>query len=351
MKDLFTALGALPDPFTTTDAAAAGVNAWALRQLLRHGGAVRLQRGVYRLSATPPDEQRWERIRREHLERARQALRAHPGHALSHETAAAARGWWTSLHPDGVVHLTALTVQPRTRRVGDLWLHHSDSVTNDLDEVDGMPCLTAARTVADCLRTLRAPNAVAIADSALRRRDTSRREVEAALAEQRRWVGRPRAVEALELVDPRRETWLESCSFATLAELGVEPPTPQVEVFDGWGQFVGRVDGIWIADGTVAEADGDGKYLRPGTGSDPAPEVAARVVLQERRRERAVEGTGLVVVRWTRQEIRREEITVAARVRATRARGDLRRFRGRLRLDGEWLDLSRYLRGEGPPAA
>ncbi|HET7305587.1 MAG TPA: type IV toxin-antitoxin system AbiEi family antitoxin domain-containing protein [Segeticoccus sp.] len=351
MTDLFATLAELPDPFATSEAAAAGVNAWALRQLVRHGAVLRLQRGVYRLRTAPPEEQRWERIRRLHLERARQALRAHRGHALSHETAATARGWWTSLHPDGDVHLTALRVQPRTRRVNGLWLHHSDSVTNDVEEVDGMPCLTAARTVADCLRTLRASNAVAVADSALRHRATTRREVDAALRSQRRWVGRPRAAEALELVDPRRETWLESTSFVTLAEAGIELPTPQVEVFDEHLQLVGRVDGMWIADGTVGEADGDGKYLRPDADSGPDPEVTSRAILAERRRERAVERTGLVMVRWTRQEIRRDGFGVAARVRAGRARGDLRRFRGRLRVDGEWLDLSRYLRHEGPPAA
>jgi hypothetical protein len=144
------------------------------------------------------------------------------------------------------VHLTALTVQPRSRRVADKIPHHSDSVINDVVEMDDLRLLTPVRIVADCLRTMRPAGGVAVADHAVRSGATTVRDVELMIQAQRRWRGRPRAAAALGLVDPRRETWLESCSFVTLQELGVELPTPQVEVFDECGRFVGRVDGECI---------------------------------------------------------------------------------------------------------
>ncbi len=339
MDDIPGALGRLTDIFTTAQAKNVGLNAWALHQLLRYHQIERAQRGLYRKIRIAGPGSRWAKLREEHLARARIALAAHPGHAVSHQTGAAVRGWAVSLHPESPVNLTALTVEPRSRRGRDLWLHHSDSIVNDVDVIDGMPCLTAARTVADCLRLTRSANGVAIADSALRVADTTLAEVAATLGSQRRWTGKPRAQQALSLIDPRRETWLESYSFVTLHELGIELPTPQVEVFDAAGSFVGRVDGMWIDRGVVAEADGETKYLMDERGAVTAdPEATSRRIVAERWRERDVERTGLVVVRWTTHEIRHQDVAVAERVRAAWRRGDRGRFRGRLRVDGRWFD-------------
>jgi hypothetical protein len=76
--------------------------------------------------------------------------------------------------------------------------------------------------------------------TALRGGATDLLAVEASLDGMRRWRGRPKANAALRLVDPRRESWLESFSFVVLHGLGIDLPTPQVEVFDEWGQFVAR---------------------------------------------------------------------------------------------------------------
>ena len=97
-----------------------------------------------------------------------------------HRSGAVVFGWPISLHPDEPVHLTALHVGPRSRRIDGKVLHHSDSIINDVVALHG---------------------------------------------------------------------------------LGIDLPTPQIEVFDESGRFVGRVDGMWMAEGTVAEADGEGKYV------------------------------------------------------------------------------------------
>ena len=87
---------------------------------------------------------------------------------------------------------------------------------NEVVEVGGLRLLAHARTVADCLRTMTPANGVAVADAALRDGSADLLAVERSLDGMRRWRGRPRANAALRLVDPRRETWLESFSFVTL---------------------------------------------------------------------------------------------------------------------------------------
>lgn len=346
MHNVTTALGELPDLFTTQTAMAAGISHHVLRRLVRHESIIRVQSGIYRQpqpDAPGPAQERWARIHQEHTMRARAALQAHPFHALSHRSGALVFGWPVSLHPDEPVHLTALHVEPRSRRADGKVLHHSDSIINEVVEVDGLRLLSHERTVADCLRTMTPANGVAVADGALRCGATDLLAVEGSLAGMRRWRGRPRANAALRLVDPRRETWLESFSFVALHSLGIDLPTPQVEVFDEMGRFVGRVDGMWIADGTVAEADGQGKYLL-GTpdGGGASGEDAARRVVAEKVREDDLRDLGLEMVRWGTLEIRRSLETVAGRVDSARARGDIRRFRGRLRVDGQWITPSEH---------
>ncbi len=50
--------------------------------------------------------------------------------------------------------------------------------------------------------------------------------------------------------------------------------------------------------GTVAEADGAGKYLGELHPDGPSGAAAARLVLAEKIREDRLRGTGLEVVRW-----------------------------------------------------
>lgn len=340
-------LSNLPGPFTVRDAERVGVSRWVVARLLRHRVIERVHRGLY-LVVTPPPEQElaWQRANRQHLQRARQALLCHPGHALSHQSAALAYGWPVNLRPNAPVHLTALTVRPQSRRTSGLVLHHCDSTANEVRVRQGLVLLAPARTVADCLRHLPPASAVAIADGALRQKDATEREIRAALALQHHWRGRPSALACLPLLDGRRETWLESYSFVRLHGLGIDLPTPQVEVFDEYGRFLGRVDGAWLADGTVAECDGAGKYL---LGADdafgPDPELAARRVVAERARERDIEGTGLRLVRWSTPEITRDAPDVARRVIRMRSLGDPAGFTGRLRVGDTWLDAAAFARG------
>ena len=337
MLDASAALSLLPSAFTSREAFDAGLSQAVLERLVRRGAVVRVQRGVFRQDPPlGPEETPWSVHHQTYLARARAALLSHPHHALSHETAAVLWGWPVLLHPGSPIHLTALHVEPRSRRDGRTVMHHSDSVVNEAAKVDGLTVMSAARSVADCLRTMRASRAVAVADAAVRLGHATVEDVEAVLQSQRRWRGRPAANGALRLVDPNRETWLESFSFCELHAIGIELPEAQVEVYDEQGRFVAHVDGMWVEDGTVAEADGKGKYGLPASSGDPATQAAVvDRVLNEKAREDALRSLGLEVVRWDFAEIRRQPEAVAGRVRAARHRGGLARFTGRLRRPAE----------------
>src|SRR5690606_26699057 len=136
-------------------------------------------------------------------------------------SAAAVHNLALPLHPHAEVHLTCIDNAPRSRRKDGLRLHHCDSMANHTTTVDGIRVTTPSRTVADVLRTMRVPNGIAMLDQTLRDGVVTEAGVRQVRDGQRRWRGRPRALEALRLADARRETWLESYSFVALHEQGL----------------------------------------------------------------------------------------------------------------------------------
>lgn len=260
--------------------------------------------------------------------------RRRPGSVISHLSAAALHGWPLPLLPAGADHhRTWLTVPPATGS--------SNQVTSTLTtEVAGLgshaqtsgpsrygPVLTVtspARTVVDCLRRLQAHDAVAVADAAARRGCT-RAQVLEVLTEQARWPGARRAQRLLGLVDPRRESWLESVSAVAFDEIGLPSSEPQVEVWAPGGRFVARVDTLWWGLGVVGEADGWAKY-------DAAPDGGRRALRREKQREDALRDLGLEVVRWDVRGVvdPAGRAATVERFRRAAARADPARVTGRL---------------------
>jgi hypothetical protein len=155
-------------------------------------------------------------------------------------------------------------------------------------------------------------------------------ELEAVRQEQRGWPFITAADTGLRLLDPSRETWFESWSFTRLWQLGVELPESQVCVYDHRGRLLGRVDGLWRDDATVAEADGRGKYLGQFDPGGASAEAAARVVVAEKVREDRMRNCGLEFVRWDLAMMLSDAAGVATQVDNARKRGDINRFKGRL---------------------
>ena len=327
MIDVTSALRRLPSVFGPSDAAVAGLSARIVERAVRNGEVRRLTRGVFVADSV------WRQASRRgrHLLLVDAAVRLQPRAVVSHHSAALLHGLPTPFRMPEWVALTTdcstRTATPRTL----LRLEPAALPQVHIDNLVGLVVTTVDRTVIDCLRELSLPDAVAIGDAALREGSVSRASLERVRAEQRGWPYITNADRALPILDGRRENWFESWSFARLWQQGIEPPEPQVGVYDPRGRFLGRVDGLWLDVGVVAEADGSGKYLGEFAPDGASGEAAARVVLAEKVREDRIRDCGLEFVRWSVDDMARDPRAVAERVERARERGDFGRFRGRLR--------------------
>ncbi|GAA5158977.1 type IV toxin-antitoxin system AbiEi family antitoxin domain-containing protein [Ornithinimicrobium tianjinense] len=308
---------ALPRPFSRSQAEAAGLSRRALDEALRRGLARRVRRGWYVASESDPspEGERWVTVVADHLDRLRQHLRRFPGHVASHTSAALLHGFGVMISPATPVDITSVDRAPRSWREAGLRVHHSDSSDIPVTTIDGLRVTAELRTVVDTLRTRRLPHATALVDEVLRTGRLSTAELETALDAQKRWSGRPRALVAIELSDPRRETWLESYSDVSLYEHGVPLPLPQVNIFDEDRVFLGRVDGLDPELGVFREADGLGKYFADAGTTSPEESVLEHLG-QEHSRHTRLEALGLRGARWMASEVMEDPEGVAARVKA-----------------------------------
>jgi hypothetical protein len=326
MLDVASALDGLPPVFDLRQAAAVGLSARVVQRALRGQLVHRLGRGVFVAEAVWRESSPRDR----HLLITVAAARLRPWAVVSHHSAACRFDLplplnmppWVALSTDRSA-VTGLPEGVARLEPGQLPAHH-------VEEFSGLRVTSPARTVIDCLRELPLPDAVAIADAALRRGMVDVAELEAVRQEQRGWPFITTADTGLRLLDPSRETWFESWSFTRLWQLGVDLPECQVSVYDHRGRFLGRVDGLWRDDATVAEADGRGKYLGQFDPDGPSAEAAARAVVAEKVREDRMRGCGLDFVRWDLAMMLRDAAGVADQVDNTRRRGDISRFTGRL---------------------
>jgi hypothetical protein len=240
--------------------------------------------------------------------------------AFSHSTAAAVLGL-----PVDARHLERLrlTVDPSTglatRRDGEVDRQVARLREVDVRSMRGVRITTPARTVADCLRRLPPLDAVALTDAALRRGVCSLAEVRQVLQWQAEWPFAAVGALALQLVDPRRESPIESKSAVVMHQHRVPPPEPQVSIEDPDGRFVARVDFLWRRYGVVGEVDGRVKYAGD----------AARAIEAEKDRQARLEALGLIVVRWDARHLFGDVPVLVQRVMTALSMGDGRRFRGR----------------------
>ena len=151
----------------------------------------------------------------------------------------------------------------------------------------GVLLTSVPRTVIDLARVLPFGEGVAVADSALYARLTSKAELSAVIAGCSRWPGLQRAREVTAFSDARSESVLESLSRAAFHQAGLPPPDLQVWIGDD-GEVIGRVDFLWRRYRTIGEADGAVKYETP---------ARARTQLERDARLRTA-GYGVVHFTW-----------------------------------------------------
>lgn len=326
-------------PFTYAEALAAGITRAQLRTAVRQGSVVRLAWGLYaREGPTIEPGERWETTEEDHLRRLREALRVHPGCAASHDSAALLHGLPLVLSPTAEVQLVRIEDYPSSRHLPGLKIHHADSTATETVTVTGLRATTIPRTIADVLRTHRVPHALGVLDQSLRRQLATLSDVRRELDAQRHWVGKVRAEQTMELVDPLRESWAESFSFGTLAVAEFPPPIPQVEILDASFNFLGRVDGLLDHENAFFEVHGKQKYFMGFPGEEPEETVRRRLI-EESRRHLSIEHAGLPGAQWTADEAMHNPDVVVARMHDAIRRGRDRTFTGWARWQGRLCKL------------
>lgn len=294
---------------TRRQALARGVSASEIRELLRVGSWEPVRRGVYADRAVWDAASPW---RGQPLLRARAALLTLGGEwVLCHDSAAHALGLDVLAPETPRVHLT----RPGLRRG---WSQHGVVVhaapyhPAQVVEVDGLRCLSPARTAVDLARTGDLQHALVSVDAAMRR-GVSRAVLEETLAAMSGWPGTGRARTTIALGDAGAESGAESLARILVRELGLTLAPGEPET-----QFPLQLpSGVRWCDLRVGrhmfEVDGLLKY-RPVVRGGYADRPVEKVVMDEKQREREVQGAELGVSRIFWQDFWGEE-RVAARAR------------------------------------
>jgi very-short-patch-repair endonuclease len=171
------------------------------------------------------------------------------GGTVSHTTAADFYGL-ELLRADPLHHVTV----PRARkkvRVGGVRIHRRDLGRGDL--IAAQPVTSVERTCLDCFRLLPLRDAVALGDSALRKRRVTRDQLIAAACGLR-GAGSAAARAAASLLDPKSESVLESAGRVEMHLAGLPAPETQVVVQTPLGQR--RLDFLFRQAGVGVETDG-----------------------------------------------------------------------------------------------
>ena len=284
----------LPAIFTAEQALAAGFTRDQIRQRLRGGDWQRLARGAYGI--TPPADDL--EPRGLHGRRAVAAALTHPGAVIGFDSALILRGLPLDRPlPDTVSLCVGDGHWSGTR--GGIRFRRGELPPDAIDHAFASPLVTApvqvvtaacawvqvtaSGTLADGLVT---------GDAGLRRRSFTRDDLRSAVTVLRPARGRRIVEAALLQVDGRRESPLESQSWAYFLRNRIPLPKLQVEIVDEWGDFVGRVDTLWSEARVIGEVDGRSKYATPDD------------VYREKRREDALRAMGFEVIRWGFSDLR-----------------------------------------------
>jgi hypothetical protein len=176
----------------------------------------------------------------------------------------------------------------------------------------GVPLTTAARTVADCARSMSRHAAVVTMESAFAN-GLDRSAVLDVLADCRGWPGSRGAREVAEFAADRSQTALESLGRCWFADHEIPQPTQQGIVLANGGREVARVDFVWEEFRTVCELDGRKKYVL----LDPD----GTALWREKLREDDLRDLGLEVVRGYWSDRQDGGAALADRLRRAFARG------------------------------
>jgi very-short-patch-repair endonuclease len=296
----------VPPILTRAELLSSGRSPERIRSQLRAGTLVRVTRGLYAVAAAAAPIQN--RPDGNHLLAAAAALRAlGPGFTASHHTAAVIHDLDLLRRPATTVALTRPLGQGRRQLRPGVRLHVANLPAGHVTARLGLRVTTVARTVVDLARASEFRAGVVVADSALRARQTTRAELHQLVAECRGWPGIATAAEVVAFADEKSESALESIARVLFRDCKLPPP--ELQVWVGGVDVVGRADFYWRHYATIAEVDGGMKYT--------APEEARRRLQRDARLREA----GFEVVHFDWYDITRRPEHVASSIRAAFERG------------------------------
>ena len=278
----------------------------SLERDARRGLAVRLAAGVY----VRTDDWRSLDSASQHAARVHAVLpRLGPHAVVSHESALAVRGFPLLGDWPRRVHVVGRQ-RARDKVTESVHQHAAPLALSEIDTVDGLPVVDAARAVVDSVRRRDLRGATVVLDHGLHVGACDRAAFEAALAARPGVPGSRRAAVAIAFADERSESPGESLSRAGMRAAGLSPPELQAR-FPVTGPLIGFVDFWWPQFGVIGEFDGAVKYRDERMRAGRSPE---QVVIDEKQREddlRAAPGVR-TVVRWTWGDALRVEPMVRA---------------------------------------
>jgi predicted transcriptional regulator of viral defense system len=217
------------------------------------------------------------------------------------------------------LHRVHILRPPPARGTGSarLHLHVAKVPDSQITLVDGVLATSVTRTIVDLARTAPFESAVVMADWALRRRTTSRAELEECLQLMGPVPGSRAAARVIAFADPLSESVGESRSRVLMHRLRLPTPDLQVKVLRRDRSEIGRCDFGWKDRRTLGEFDGRVKYgrlLKPG-------QHPGDVVFEEKRREDELRDHRWQVARWTWDDLDHPR-AVEQRIRRSFARGE-----------------------------
>lgn len=290
---------------TVCELTSAGASYADIRRLVRRGVLSQVAWGVYVPAGHAPAAPSAIPQADEHAVKLAACLaRSGTGTAGSHWTAAVILG--IALLGSETHQTVSVTRPPGARgsRTGPpgVLVHAASLPRNHVTDGPGVPVTTAARTVVDLARTSPFVAGVVAADSALSSRLTTKADLQSVITACARWPGIRMARRVVEFSDVRSESVLESVARVAFHEHGLPPPDLQVWVGDD--EAIGRADFLWREHRTIGEADGAVKY------ADPSRAV------QQLRRDSRLRRAGFEVVHFSWREIRESPQQVTEDIQA-----------------------------------
>jgi hypothetical protein len=152
----------------------------------------------------------------------------------------------------------------RSRHKTDGIMLHSDDLSDDERcLVRDVPATTPARTAFDLGRRKGLTTAVIRLDALLRATQLKSPDVELLIEHHRGARGVVQLREAIDLADAGAESPQETRTRLVLTAAGLRPERTQIEVFDGYGYFVGRIDMGWLRWRVGVEYEGAQHWTDP----------------------------------------------------------------------------------------